>query len=72
MANINLNTAFKNMLPVEYHGVKYRHITAVIYRAVSKGQHIVQVELLDKCGHSVVIASPQEVYVLNERIKTED
>ena len=66
MEKVDLNAAFKNMMPVEYRDIRYQYISAVIYRAVSKKKHIMQVELMDKCGHCVVIANPDEVYVIHE------
>lgn len=48
--------------PVEYKGIKYRCISAIIYR---KGQHEtktdITLELSDKCGHSVTIAPAKDV-----------
>ncbi len=65
MEQIDLQKAFRERMPVEYRGTRFLYISAVIYRSVSKQKHIMQLELMDKCKHSVIIASPEEVFVLH-------
>ena len=50
-------------MPVRYKGVEYTRITAITYRYNSKMELIVSAELLDKCGHSVVIAPIKDIEV---------
>lgn len=65
MEQIDLQKVFRERKPVEFRGTRYLYISAVVYRSVSKQKHIMQLELMDKCGHSVVIANPDEVYVIH-------
>lgn len=46
--------------PVTYQGIEYAKMTALIYRRLC-GCSILQVELLDKNGHSITIADPARV-----------
>ena len=53
--------------PVSYDGIPYKRITAYIYRVVKNGdtyKTVFQVELLDRNEHSVVIADPQKVELI--------
>ena len=51
-------------MPVRYRGVDYIRMTGIIYRYNSKMELIVSAELLDKCGHSVVIAPIKEIEII--------
>ncbi len=42
--------------PVIHSGIEYERISALIYRKPKGGAPYIQLELLDKCGHSVTIA----------------
>lgn len=61
MTNEEIKDALYAETPVEFNGIIYRRISAIIYR---KGQNIktnITVELLDKCEHSVTIAPAKDV-----------
>ncbi len=44
--------------PVIYNGIEYERISALIYRKLKGQPPRLELELFDKCGHSVTIASP--------------
>lgn len=50
--------------PVLHDDIEYKRITALIYRKDEGKSPYLQLELLDKCGHSVMIASPEKVEVI--------
>ncbi len=53
--------AFRRGVPVIYGGIEYREITALITRKDMKARkYILQLELMDYCGHAVVIAAPEK------------
>lgn len=64
--------AFDEGRPVEYKGVKYGCISALIIRkrAIHRSKlpvsHIVQVELMSGRTNSVIIAAPKDVTVLKD------
>lgn len=47
--------------PVIHNGLRYTCISAIIYRPTDDGTVRVTVELTDKCGHSVTIATVKDV-----------
>ena len=67
-----IKAAMLSGTPVEYGGCEYARITAYIYRISErtgidlKRRAIMQVELLDKNGNSVVITSPENI-IIKER-----
>lgn len=66
-----IKAAMQNFTPVEFDGKVYDCITAYIYRVVkdrmtSKYKGVFQVELLDKCKFSVVIAPIDKIKILDE------
>lgn len=69
MTSEEIKQAMRNETPVKYNGVKYDKITAYIYRAI-KDNHtglikfIFQVELVDTCGISVLIADAGKVELI--------
>ena len=69
MTSEEIKQAMRNETPVMYNGVKYEKISAYIYRAI-KDKHtglikfILQVELVDVCGISVIIADARKVEFL--------
>lgn len=69
-----IKKAMLNFTPVKYEGIVYKRISAYIYRVIRSKHNdtyktIYQVELLDKNEHSVVIADPQKVELIeNEYI----
>lgn len=59
-----IRAALLGRLPVEWRGVTYRRLSAIIYRRNRvNGGFQIAVEMEDPCGHSVTIASPREVNV---------
>ncbi len=46
-------------------GIKYRRVSGIIYRLHPNGGFRVQAELEDYCGHSVTLAAPRKVQVMN-------
>ena len=66
MTNEEAKQALFDKVPVKYKGVEYSRITGIIYRYDTKGKLIVSAELLDKCGHSVVIAQTKDIEAVNE------
>ena len=47
--------------PAIYNGITYERISALIYRKPKGKPPYVELELFDKCGHSVTIAEPNGV-----------
>ncbi|MCY7484402.1 hypothetical protein [Paenibacillus alvei] len=66
MTNEELKAAMSIGEAVEYRGITYSRITAIIHRIINKKPYI-QVELLDKTKNSIVIASPNEVKRVKEK-----
>lgn len=67
MSSEEIKAAMLNSKPVKYDGIIYKRITAYIYRVIktSEGLRTVfQVELLDRNEHSVVIADPKKVELI--------
>lgn len=50
--------------PVIHDDIEYERITALIYRKDKGKRPYLRLELSDKCGHSVMIASPEKVEVI--------
>lgn len=61
MTNEEIKEAMYAQTPVEYKGIKYRCISAIIYRKGFEVKTDITLELLDKCGHSVTIAPAKDV-----------
>ena len=61
MTNDEAKKAWLNKTPIHSSGIDYTKISALIYRLNDNGEMSLSVELLDKCGNSVAIASPQNV-----------
>ena len=61
MTNDEIKDALYAETPVEYKGIKYRCISAIIYRKGQETKTSITVELLDRCGHSVTIAPAKDV-----------
>ena len=67
MTSEEIKQAMKTLAKVKYRGVIYDRITAYIYRVVSHEKNyktVLQCELLDKCGNSVVIAEAEKVELM--------
>ena len=56
-------------LPVIYQGVEYIRITSTGYRYNEKHERTGFVQLLDKCGHSVIDADPARCEIAKETKK---
>lgn len=61
MTSEEIKQAMRDFTPIEYDGIVYSRISAYIYRCEkdrhsNKYRFVLQVELEDKCGHSVTIA----------------
>ena len=56
-------TAYYAETPVTFEGKTYERISALIYRKPKGERPYLQLELYDKCGHSVSIALPDKVSV---------
>lgn len=50
--------AYYTEAPVIHNGIEYERISALIYRKPKGQPPRLELELFDKCGHSVTIASP--------------
>ena len=61
MTNEELKQALINEKPVEYNGIVYKYVNAIIWRKDNKGGRVVQAELMDMRTHSVTIADPLRV-----------
>lgn len=69
MTSEEIKEAIKNSSPVTYKGTEYKCITAYIYRRIidrhtGKSTFILQCELLDRSGHSVVIVDAKKVEMI--------
>lgn len=69
MTSDEIKKAMHELKPVRYKGIEYKRITAFIYRAVpvpmsNNFKGVLQVELLDYCGHSVTIAEAEKVELI--------
>ncbi|MFW5433731.1 hypothetical protein [Paenibacillus apiarius] len=60
MTNDELKETMSSGCPVEYRGITYSRITAIIYRQTEAGL-IIQAELMDKTKNCIVIARPTEI-----------
>ena len=72
MVRAEYMAAFRLGVPVTFRGIRYRCISAVVCRRmINKSQSMdalrlyVERELLDNCGHSVTLANPAEVDVVD-------
>lgn len=69
MTSEEIKKAMREFSPVKYNGIRYKRITAYIYRVVEthkKGtfKTVLQVELVDYCGNSVTIAEAEKVELI--------
>ena len=69
MTSEEIKQAMHDFAPVQYKGVKYKRITAYIYRVVEthkRGTYrtVLQCELLDVAGYSVTIAEAGKVELI--------
>lgn len=59
--------AFRGGGPVEYSGIRYINISALIYRRGPDGVYM-QAELLDKNKNSVTIARPDRIIAVHNSV----
>lgn len=68
MTHDEVKAAFKAECPVMFNGIRYRRVSALIYRKNPTGAGLtIQAELLDQNYHAVLIVSPERI----ERAKEE-
>lgn len=73
MTSEEIKQAMRDFTPIEYDGIVYKRISAYIYRC-EKDRHsekyrfVLQVELEDKCGHSVTIAPAGRIKIADGKI----
>lgn len=65
MTGEEARAAFEKEIPVESGGIKYRKVSALIYRK-KDGKVRMQCELEDKGGNSVTITTPSAISVTSE------
>lgn len=46
--------------------IRYERVSAIIYRLNKNGEIVPEVELYDKCGHSVMISKPKYIRYAEE------
>jgi hypothetical protein len=64
MSNEELKNALLNGFPVEYNGILYKCVTAIVYR--NKGGKIdISAEVLDKNNNSVCYVDPKALKEVN-------
>ena len=68
MTNDEAKTLLFSGKPVQFKGIEYQRITAIIYRVVN-GRVLVSAELLDKNNNSVTITDPKRVEAVVEGVK---
>lgn len=68
MDHEQLKAAFHSGVPVEVRGIRYKRISALIYRRINGELHV-QAELMDKNERSVVIVLPKWINEINEEQK---
>ena len=62
MTHAEIKAAFMDECPVIFNGVRYRRVSALIYRKNPTGTGLVmQAELLDQNYRAVVIVSPERI-----------
>lgn len=71
MTSEEIKQAMAKFTPIDYDGITYERISAYIYRCerdrhTNKYRFVLQVELWDKCGHSVTIAPADRIKVHSE------
>lgn len=66
MTNEEAKDLFMRRVPVQRNGIIYKRISAIIYRLDDKNNVYVCLELLDKCGHCVMIAQAKDVSACGE------
>lgn len=66
MTNEEAKRAFFDETPVISGGIRYKYISAVIYKKDANKNVIVSVELSDECGHSTTIVRVQDVSLCTE------
>jgi len=60
MTNSEAKSAFLAQRPIVYNGIEYLYISGIIYR-LSGGKVYIELEMMDKCLHSVTRAPVERV-----------
>ena len=67
MSHAEVKAAFKAECPVMFNGIRYRRVSALIYRKNPAGAGmIIQAELLDQNYRAVLIVSPERIEPIKE------
>ena len=61
MTNAEAKQAYLDMIPVWCDGIEYAYIHARKIQRDSKGNHVMVLELMDKCKHSITVARAERV-----------
>lgn len=72
MTHDEARQAYLDMTPVWYGGIEYRYILARKIQRGRDGKHIMLLELMDKCNHSITVASVERVSLTPPQSKPED
>lgn len=67
MTHDEVKAAFKAECPVVFNGIRYKRISALIYRKNPIGTGmVIQAELLDQNYNAVLIVSPERIEIAKE------
>ncbi len=61
MTNEEAKKAYLDMTPVWHNGIEYPYILARKIQRDKDGKHIMLLELMDKCSHSITVARVERV-----------
>ena len=61
MTHEEAKQAYLDMVPVWHNGIEYPYIHARKIQRNKNGKHIMLLELMDKCGHSITVAQCEKV-----------
>ena len=64
MTNEEAKEAFFSGVPVRSKGIRYKHISAIIYRKDEDGKVFVSAEMSDQNGNSATIARAKDIEVI--------
>ena len=61
MTHEEAKQAYLDMVPVWHNGIEYPYIYARKIQRNKNGKHIMLLELMDKCNHSITVAPVEKV-----------
>ena len=64
MTNEEAKEAFFSGVPVKSKGIRYKYISAIIYRKDKDGNVLVSAEMIDQNGNSATIARTKDIEVI--------